>query len=248
MQLSDSLFIVASGASGFGISNELDCTVYLIKTASGFLLIDTGSGSDTETILQNIEKAGFSLTDCRGILLTHAHADHAGGARELSRKCGAAVYALEESAAYLSQGNWDKISLTAAIHAFLYPADYTISSCPVTPIDAQSPLILDEMEITVIDTPGHCSGHCCYLITLDGRTMLFSGDCVFLGGKISLQDIWDCNISAYAASIRKLYSLNIDALLPSHYGLILSGGRAHLHTAYQTVRSLGIPKNAGYFL
>lgn len=248
MKISDELYIVASGSAGFGITNRFDCTVFLVKSDTGFILIDAGSGLEEEKIIKNIIKMGFSLKECRGILITHAHADHIGGIKSLAKIGKAPVYAWKESAHYIENGQIEKISLPVAIEAGLYPKGYSIEKYEVNSIEEDGGKIeIDGLSIETIHTPGHCSGHCSYLLDTEFGRTLFSGDCIFLGGKISLQNIWDCNLQKYEKSIKKLAKYRIDALIPSHFGFVLSDGKEHVLAALDTLNKLGIPENAGYF-
>jgi len=70
---------------------------------------------------------------------------------------------------------------------------------------------------------------------------LFSGDAVFHGGTILLQNIHDCSLSATVTSLRKLRGLEIDALLPGHLAVSLREGQRHIEKANDTLDRLLIP-------
>ena len=80
MKITEQVYAVGGGHAGLGISNAYDCNVFLIDGGSELALIDAGCGYDVEPILGNIRSAGFEPTRVRRLLLTHAHADHCGGA------------------------------------------------------------------------------------------------------------------------------------------------------------------------
>ena len=44
MKITDSVYIVASGKWGFGMTHELDCNVYLVDGGDGCILIDSVVG------------------------------------------------------------------------------------------------------------------------------------------------------------------------------------------------------------
>src|SRR5699024_5085621 len=81
VKISEGIYIVGSGA--FGISHERDCHVYLIKSGNEAALIDSGSGLNTQLIIDNIKRTGCGLDSIKYLFLTHAHADHACGVAEL---------------------------------------------------------------------------------------------------------------------------------------------------------------------
>ena len=58
MRLQERIWIVASGDSGFSLSQPTDCTVYLGDGGSESALIDAGCGLGAEEIEENIKKTG----------------------------------------------------------------------------------------------------------------------------------------------------------------------------------------------
>jgi hypothetical protein len=70
---------------------------------------------------------------------------------------------------------------------------------------------------------------------------VLEGDVVFYGGKIFLQNIPDCSLQKYAATVSKLAELEFDALLPGHLGISLSNGRRHIEAAKATFDKLLVP-------
>ena len=97
--------------------------------------------------------------------------------------------------------------------------------------------------LDVWETPGHCDGHLSFLIRGGDRTYLLGADLVFWGGRVLLQNIHDCRIDAYAASVAKAAALDFDALLPGHLQISLRGGKQHVDQAAAAFRQLGVPPN-----
>jgi glyoxylase-like metal-dependent hydrolase (beta-lactamase superfamily II) len=58
----------------------------------GLVLIDAGTPDDTKAILDVVGELGRRSADVRHILVTHCHADHAGGLAELKKATGAPAY------------------------------------------------------------------------------------------------------------------------------------------------------------
>ena len=68
---------------------------------------------------------GFTLPQIKMVILTHYHADHAGGAARLKRLSGCAVYASAREADAIIRGDSVAIGLAAALQAgYVYPAGY----------------------------------------------------------------------------------------------------------------------------
>ena len=93
MRLTPRVHLVGSGATGADLSNPYDCHVYLVDGGGPLALIDAGVGLEPELILANVRAAGFDPAAIETIALTHAHADHGGGAGPLHELTGAEVLA-----------------------------------------------------------------------------------------------------------------------------------------------------------
>lgn len=239
MKLTDQVLLIAGGTAGPGLTDVYDCNVYALLGPQGYVLVDCGGGRNTRLFKESMAAQGLKPGDCRGILLTHAHADHAAGAAWLCAYTGAAAYALPQAARYTTQGDREAVCLDLAIQAGVYPADFAFPPCPVQAVEPGQMLHLAGLSIQVIDAPGHCSGHGVYL----WQNVLFAGDCVFPGGRISLQPLWDCSLTQYAATMETLAELEFDLLLPSHHGYLLQNGKAPVCKARDVFRRLGVPEN-----
>jgi glyoxylase-like metal-dependent hydrolase (beta-lactamase superfamily II) len=244
MRLDQHLWVIASGAAGFSLTNPYDCSVFLFDGPGGYVLIDCGAGLEPERIKARLEVGGRRPADCGAILLTHGHADHSGGAAWLSRYTGAAVYALGETAGYVQTGDIAAIALEQAIKAGVYPADFQFNRCPVNAVEDGGIVTAAGLDFRALATPGHSSGHCAWFTEAGGRKYLFSGDLVFPGGAISLQPLWDCSPSDYYRSIEKLAALDFDALLPSHHGFLLQNGKDAVLAALSWFQKLTMPPQA----
>jgi glyoxylase-like metal-dependent hydrolase (beta-lactamase superfamily II) len=244
MKVCDGVYLIASGAAGCGLSNPFDCDVYLLESPAGpdsYVIIDSGAGFEPERIKQNLTESGHKPEGCAAVLLTHSHADHSGGAAWLSAYTGAKVYALAETAAYVTAGDLEAMALPQAVRAGVYPEDYRFSPCKVLPVEAGRRFEAGGISLLPIATPGHCKGHCAWLAEAGGKRCLFSGDLIFADGKISLLPTWDCSPAEYMDSIEKFASLDFDALFPSHHGFLLEGGKAPVVSAQKYFHRLSLP-------
>lgn len=244
MKLTEEVYIVGSGKNGLGISNEYDCHVYLINGGGEYALIDAGVGMDTQQILDNVVAEGLSIYNIRKILLTHAHADHSGGCYELKSFLDLSVMMASEEADFLREADEEELGLAFARQAGWYPCDYHLQPCQVdAELEDGQKLIIGDLQVTAIKTPGHSRGSMCYLLKGKARTYLFTGDTVFLRGLISLLNAPGSSLQDYNQGIRKLAGLSVDALLPGHLGFCLGSGQAHVDKAIEAFRDLPVPKN-----
>jgi glyoxylase-like metal-dependent hydrolase (beta-lactamase superfamily II) len=248
MRLTRDILMVGGGDNGFNISAPLDCTMYVIDGGDELVLVDAGIGSiygDTAQIVANMDEAGLDRSKLSKLILTHYHADHAGGAAELRDEFGFEIHASPICADVLRRGDEEAIALKVAKEGGMYPADYIFRPCP-----AEGSLVeghtfpVGRLLVTVFETPGHCAGHLSFLVEGGDRTYLISGDLVFYGGTIVLQNIHDCSIPEYAASTIKMAGVEFDALLTGHWTISLRDGKRHVDAAADQFRKLLTPPNA----
>jgi hydroxyacylglutathione hydrolase len=93
MRITKDIYLVGDGA--LRLSNPMDCHVYLIDGGARKVLIDSGVGIEPNLIVENIRSDGFNPTDIDYIILTHCHADHAGGCKHFQDHLSCSVLAPE---------------------------------------------------------------------------------------------------------------------------------------------------------
>ena len=251
MKLSRDISLIGGGNAAFNLSAPLDCHVYLIDGGQGELaLVDTGMGGKygaTEQIIENLRFDGYELERITTLYLTHYHADHAGGTWDwMERIPNLEVVGSPLTSDVMIRGDESAISLPEARDGGMYPADYTLIPCQVGPglIDGRT-ITFGNLAITPFDTPGHCAGHVSLLMENGDLTYLVGGDLVFWGGTIVAQNIHDCSIQDYAASVKRIVEdVKFDALLPGHLAISMRDGKRHVEKAHDIFQRLGVPKNA----
>jgi glyoxylase-like metal-dependent hydrolase (beta-lactamase superfamily II) len=164
---------------------------YVVGKTGGVIVIDValGAGSNLDGIIEQAEALGAKKID--KILLTHIHSDHCGGALALKKRSGARIGIHRSRAGYL--GGED----------FQYGDGDRIT--------------FDGGELTVLHTPGHESGHCCFYESAD--RVLFSGDHI-LGFGTSVIRPPDGDMTDYLRSLERLLEIHIDLILPGHGPLV----------------------------
>ena len=196
-------------------------------------------GDEVDQLLNVVAEQKLQV---RMILLTHAHADHAGACRAWRDRLGVDVAASEEAGRYLRDGDEEKVSLAIARQGGFYPADYVYHACPVAHTLREGDVFqVGNLAVRAIETPGHCSGMLSYLLDDAGRQVLFTGDTVFHDGKVLISNLWDCDLRQYVKSIDKLAEVPADVMLPGHLAISLSDGGRHIRKAFSIMQNLSFP-------
>ena len=140
-----------------------NCYIYRDDATGRCAIIDPGEMDDY--LRTNIEKYGCDKFDY--ILLTHCHFDHVGGVRAVKELTGAkvAIFILDVPGLRDSYVN---LSAPFTGRGEIYPK-------PDIELTESSRITVGETEFTVIHTPGHTVGSCCFIT--DG--IIFTGDTLF---------------------------------------------------------------------
>jgi glyoxylase-like metal-dependent hydrolase (beta-lactamase superfamily II) len=244
MKLTNEVYLVGGGDYSFNLSHRLDCHVYLIDTGDELVMIDTGFGPGTDRILDLMRLDGLDPERVSRIIITHYHADHAGGCAPMVRATGAELWAPAEAAEAIRTGDADQIGLTWAQSFGFYPKEYVWEPCEVaTEFTDTDRIPCGDLTLEAVSTPGHCTGH--FVLRLQGRdrSYLFASDLVFWGGAIILQNVPDSSVQDYAASMNRALELEFDALLPGHHMISLENGRRHVEAAARDFNRIGLPRD-----
>jgi glyoxylase-like metal-dependent hydrolase (beta-lactamase superfamily II) len=243
MRLRDRIHLVGSGSSGLYLTDAYDAHAFMVVGDREAVLIDAGCGRDTDALLRVVMQAGVDPSHVSRLLLTHAHADHSGGAAALRRRLPhLRVYASVQVAEWVERADEEAMSVDLGRRAEFYPPDYTVEACPVTDVLTDGQVLdLGGCTVAVLATPGHAAGHLAYVVDDGASRLLVSGDVIFWGGKVSLLATWDCDLQALLASLRRLDGLAVDALLPGHHNLALRDGQAHLDKANRLIAAGFVP-------
>ncbi|GAC1380749.1 MAG: MBL fold metallo-hydrolase [Ktedonobacteraceae bacterium] len=145
-QLAEGTWVIQGGANIGVIAHEGRC-----------LIIDSGMDKDTgRDILKQVKKLGLTPT---ALLVTHAHADHFGGAHYLVKQTGLQVYATRVEAAVMSGPILEPLYLFSGAqpprelqHKFLLA-----KPCLVDIILAGNEQAVDQIPVQVLSLPGHSS-------------------------------------------------------------------------------------------
>lgn len=139
-----------------------NCYLVMNETTKELLIVDPADHADR--IAQAVAEMGAKPA---AVLLTHGHFDHIGAAEELRCQYAVPVYAMKQEAEVLASMQLNLSQMFGC--PLTLRADKLVTDGEV--------LTLAGMELTVLHTPGHTQGGCCYYLPAQG--VLFSGDTLF---------------------------------------------------------------------
>ncbi len=212
---------LARGVYLVGQERQSNLTFMIDCGPSGVAIIDPTYESEVDLTIANVEKCGRRKEDIRWVLNTHCHIDHAMADKKF-HELGAQII--------LHEADADAVEKGTQVTAFYLVKGLT--AFPRSPVGRRlsdgEELELGARKIRVIHTPGHTPGSVCFLLEVDGKNLLFSGDTVLYDGRLGWQGNPYADNRHYLASLRKLaaYSWNgtpvqFDALLPGHGAMSL---------------------------
>lgn len=213
------------------------CNVYLLDSGKELTLIDSGLQGQGEKIESQLQESGFSLSQLRFILLTHAHRDHMGSANEVATRAVAKVIAHEGEIPYLEK----KDSLPVASILGMFLAWLEKKFFPKVPPCLVDKGLYDEERLDilgglqVIHTPGHTPG--AISLYQPQRKILFCGDALFNQNPATGKKGLRLPISLFTAdkedaleSVKKLSQFPIQTILFGHGDPILENGQEQIQS------------------
>ena len=191
-----------------------DLACYLITTSQGHILINTGLEGSVPMIRSHVEALGFSFSDIRILLVTHAHYDHAGGMATVKKITGAQMMINEKDAPVLVDGG---------------NSDYVFGGKGSTfqPVKAdrllhdQDTVSLGDMHIIVLHHPGHTKGACSFLLDVKDehrtyRVLIANMPTILNDTKLSGMPTYPDVAKDYAYTFDAMKKLQFDIWLASH--------------------------------
>ena len=150
---------------------------FLIRAEDGSLtLVDAGVKSAPARIRAALTELGAAGSEVTAIVLTHAHADHAGGAAGVAELAGTGITAHASEAEYVRAGRVPPRDQAFRLGRLMRRTSDTFAPAPLSRTMADGEL-LEGSSLRVHHTPGHTPGHCSLLHEPTGT--LITGDSIW---------------------------------------------------------------------
>lgn len=193
---------------------------YLVKTGSGYILIDTGSSNRRADLEAALARAGCTPGALDLILLTHGDFDHTGNAAYLAKTFGAPVA--------MHRGDWGMaergdmfagrtsgsrlLRWVARLSALLFGFGRAERFTPGIALDERTDLTEYGLDAQVLSLNGHSHGSI-GILTADGD--LFCGDLLDNAKVPVLNELMD-DPAAGRISVDRLKGLTVHTVYPGH--------------------------------
>ncbi|MFF1465832.1 MBL fold metallo-hydrolase [Streptomyces sp. NPDC058330] len=208
------------------LGNDL-VACYLIDTPEGITLIDAGMPGHWRDLRRELASLGKSLTDIRGLVLTHGDSDHIGFAERLRSRYGVPVFVHAADAARARTGDKPKTpagpmrpgpTLTFFGYSLLKNALRTPHVGAVTEIGDGDVLDLPGAPV-IVGMPGHSPGSVAVHVP--------QADAVFVGDALTTRHVLTGRTGPQAApftddpaealaSLDRIAHLSASWVLPGH--------------------------------
>ena len=184
------------------------------KTKEGAII---DASAEPSVLLDMIKKHDIKL---KYILQTHAHLDHVGAIHELKKQTGAEILIHKEEL-YL----YDTVAEQCAM--------FGLKPLPTPPapdkmLTEGEEIILGDLKISVMETPGHTLGGLCFYLD---SGYIFTGDTLF-AGSIGRTDLPGGNYKTLMKSLKRLASLPEKTFVFSGHGEISTIGNEKIYNPY----------------
>jgi len=233
MRITNNLYVLSG--SYFSAVNDVSKLgdVYGIRTPQGVILIDCGTAITGPVMLRET-LAYFDVSEpITHTIITHAHHDHCGGAKEL-QDIGVKIIVGHEDAVYCKNGGvWGLYSPHDVEQSFpAFTPDITLTE--------DQTMEINDLTFEFIKIPGHSPGSIAIKVNVDGKEIMFTGDALQPNGTL-LEEVtlgWqgDPGFSrkSIVDSMMKLMKYETDMILPGHGKICLRNGTKVLRNAAQT--------------
>ncbi len=200
---------------------------WAVEGPDGWVLVESGPESCWSTLQSGLDALGITMADLKGVLLTHIHLDHAGGAWRLA-EMGIPIHVHERGARHLVHP--EKLLASAQR---IYGDDMdrlwgTLKACPehlVHPVSDGDNLTVAGLGFHAVETPGHACHHHAWSLEGSSPATIFTGDAA---GMLIPDSHWisipmpppEMDLEAWDSSLDRLEGGHWSRLCLTHGGVV----------------------------
>jgi glyoxylase-like metal-dependent hydrolase (beta-lactamase superfamily II) len=220
---------------------------YVVVGEGAVVFVDSGMDPDGLDMTWALERLGRPISELRGVLVTHWHNDHCGGAAALHERTGVPVYHHADARAKLQREERSSglrrwlCSMLPEVGA-LGPLRALLDQAPPRALREGIEVVEGDRileEFVVWETPGHETGHLSFWF--EPERVLFTGDAIaVVGDHVSYMSRWlTGDVDAARASMLRCMASGARALCPGHRQPLLDPDPAMLDRVAARTRGLG---------
>ncbi len=189
---------------------RIGCSVYLLYDENDWVLIDIGYEENVDEIIELIRQIDFPISQCRGLIATHADVDHIQGLAKAKSLLKAPVLAHPKAVESLETG--DRIKTFAEISAQNVHLEMPTIKVEKAIHDGDI-ITIGKQRLEVWHTPGHTDSQLAFRF----GNLLLSGDNIYRDGSVGAIDAHHgSDIPSFISSLERIAASDVEWLLPSH--------------------------------
>lgn len=171
---------------------QCNCSIVGCTETGEAAVIDPGG--DVQKIIDYCESKKLKV---KYLLHTHAHFDHIMGSRAMKEATGAEICLHKED-----EWLYQNLNMQCNLFGFSAPEPLAVDKY----LGDEEQLKIGNTKASVIYTPGHTPGSCCFSVQ-DKESTLFAGDTLFHRG-VGRTDLWGGSFEKIVSSIQgRLFTL-----------------------------------------
>jgi glyoxylase-like metal-dependent hydrolase (beta-lactamase superfamily II) len=196
--------------------------IFLVKSGDDYVMIDSGYEGDEAKIEKKLSGLQINPKQIKYLIITHAHADHAGNAAYFKEKYGFKIIVGEADSTQLANGENGAIcptSFSAGIFKWFAPKQF-----PAVLADV---LVRDSLNMQELGFPlkiFHIGGHTPGSVFISYKDIIFIGDQI-KGGTFNPDNVrrhfYICNLQENNRDIKTVLTKHPSKYwLPGHFGVL----------------------------
>lgn len=191
-----------------------DLACYLITTAKGNILINTGLAASEQQIKDNVKALGFKFKRIKILLNTQAHYDHLGAMAAIKKQTRAKLFVNEKDANEVKSGGSTDYALGGDTSTFV----------PITPdrlLQNNDTIKLGNMQLVMLHHPGHTKGSCSFLFTVTDekqsyKVLIANMPTIVTDSSFTAIPSYKTIADDYAYTLNAMKNISFDIWLASH--------------------------------